>query len=243
MEIKTVGTGAISAKSRSACTLIDSRILVDCGNGIVKTLLEQNIDISKIDTLLITHLHGDHFLDIPLLIMHRSFESITNPLNIYCPFGTEQTVDSIFRLIYPDLKDWTVLRDKTNVKFIEFDNLDNVEVTDNYFVSSYDVVHGNFKPAFGYVITCKGKSVGLSGDSGYCENIEKINENSDISVLDMSFLDSLRTHLGVHDIEILSSKFNKKIIPTHMSEPAREYIIERNLENVVVMNDGDTLEF
>ncbi len=68
MKIKMIGTGAISVKERSACCLIDERILVDCGNGIVKTLLEHNVNTNKIDTLLITHLHGDHFLDIPFLI-------------------------------------------------------------------------------------------------------------------------------------------------------------------------------
>ena len=58
-----IGTGAISVKQRSACSLVDDKILIDCGNGIVKTLLEQDVNINKIDTLLITHLHGDHFLD------------------------------------------------------------------------------------------------------------------------------------------------------------------------------------
>ena len=38
MKIKTVGTGNIYVADRSACTLIDDHILVDCGNGIVKTL-------------------------------------------------------------------------------------------------------------------------------------------------------------------------------------------------------------
>ena len=41
MKIKTVGTGNIYVADRSACTLIDDHILVDCGNGIVKTLLQQ----------------------------------------------------------------------------------------------------------------------------------------------------------------------------------------------------------
>ena len=92
MKIKMIGTGAISVKDRSSCCLIDERIMVDCGNGIVKTLLEQNVDINNIDTLLITHLHGDHFLDLPFLIMQRNFFSANNDLNIYCPNGTEKVI-------------------------------------------------------------------------------------------------------------------------------------------------------
>ena len=38
MEVKVIGTGAIGAKNSSACTLIDKRILIDCGNGITKKI-------------------------------------------------------------------------------------------------------------------------------------------------------------------------------------------------------------
>lgn len=85
MHLKMVGTGAISAKERNACCLIDGRILVDCGNGTVKTLMEQNVDIDKIDTLLVTHLHGDHFLDIPFLTLQRNFHPVEDTLSVYCP--------------------------------------------------------------------------------------------------------------------------------------------------------------
>lgn len=100
MKLKMIGTGAWSVKDRSSCSLIDDRILIDCGNGILKNLLAQNVDISKIDTLLITHLHGDHFLDIPFLIMQRNFISAENELNIYGPEGTENTIAKLISLAY-----------------------------------------------------------------------------------------------------------------------------------------------
>lgn len=242
MKIKMIGTGAISVKQRSACSLVDDKILIDCGNGIVKTLLEQDVNINKIDTLLITHLHGDHFLDIPFLIMQRSFNSSENELHIYCPIGTEKTVGNIIKLAYSDVADWTILRDKANVKFIEFESLNNEEVSKGYFVSSYQVIHGDFKPAYGYVITNNNKAVGFSGDSSYCESIDKIIKEADISILDMSFIDSSDKHMGVHDIEILIDKYNKKIITTHMSDSARKYALDNKMENLIVPNDGEEFE-
>ncbi len=107
MKLKMIGTGALSVKDRSSCSLIDDRILIDCGNGILKTLLEQNVDISKIDILLITHLHGDHFLDIPFLIMQRDFISAEKELNIYGPEGTENTIAKLISLAYANIEDWT----------------------------------------------------------------------------------------------------------------------------------------
>lgn len=242
MKIKMIGTGALSVKERSSCTLFDDKILVDCGNGIVKTLIEQDVDINKINTLLITHLHGDHFLDIPFLIMQRNFSSANNELNIYCPIGTEESISKIFQIIYSDIDDWTILRDKSNVKFIEFESLNNKQVTDGYFVDSYNVIHGEFKPAFGYVIKNMNKSVGISGDSSYCDSIDEILKKSDISVLDMSFINSSINHMGVHDIEMLSKKYNKLIIPTHMSNPAKQYVKENKVDNLIVLNDGEEFE-
>ena len=58
----------------------------------------------------------------------------------------------------------------------------------------------------------------------------------------MSFIDSNNKHMGVHDIEFLSKKFNKKIIPTHMSSHAKEYAIEKNINNVIILNDGESIE-
>lgn len=242
MKIKMIGTGAISVKERSACCLIDDKILIDCGNGIVKTLLEQNVDVKKIEALLITHLHGDHFLDIPFIIMQRKFEMPDNELCIFGPVGLEETVGKIISLVYADIEDWTILRDKTRVKFIEVEELNNYEIIDGYFVDSYNVNHGGFEPAYGYVIKNNDKSVGISGDSSYCNNIDKIIENSDISILDMSFIEGNSKHMGTDSIKILSEKYNKPIITTHMSKTAREYTIESNLKNVIVPNDGEEFE-
>ena len=239
MKIKMIGTGAIPSKERSSCILVDNKILVDCGNGIVKTLLEQNVDINKIEILLITHLHGDHFLDIPFLIMQRSVNSLENELNIYCPEGTEEIIAKLIGIAYADVSDWKILRDKTKVKFIEFKNLDNKEVINGYFVDSYEMMHGHFKPAFGYVIKNRNKFLGISGDSAYCENVNKIVKQSDVSVLDMSRIDGTTKHMGVHDIEMLSKKYNKTIISTHMSDMSREYARNNNIENVIIPHDGE----
>ena len=39
MKLKLIGTGAITGKERSACSLIDGRILIDCGNGFDKKIV------------------------------------------------------------------------------------------------------------------------------------------------------------------------------------------------------------
>ena len=55
MKIRFVGTGSISSLSNSASLLINDSILIDCGNGIHKALLRQNVDIKKIKYVFITN--------------------------------------------------------------------------------------------------------------------------------------------------------------------------------------------
>ena len=62
MKINIVGSGSIGSLDMNASCIIDDYILVDVPNGIIKYLKYLNYDILKIDTILITHLHGYHFL-------------------------------------------------------------------------------------------------------------------------------------------------------------------------------------
>ncbi len=62
MKLKVIGSGNIFSKQNSASYLIDDKILIDVPNGTCKTLKNIGIEPSKIDNILITHFHGDHFL-------------------------------------------------------------------------------------------------------------------------------------------------------------------------------------
>ena len=73
MEIRLVGTGSIGAVQSSASTLVNKKILIDMPNGIVKRLKQFGENVLNIDIVLITHLHGDHYFDIPFFILEKYF--------------------------------------------------------------------------------------------------------------------------------------------------------------------------
>lgn len=238
MRLKMVGTGSISGQSRSASTLVDENILVDCGNGIVKTIPEQYI--SKIDVLLITHLHGDHFLDVIFLIFCRYFNQVNNTLNIYCPRNTEKIVREIFNLTYPE-QDLVQLFKKARVKFIEFDMLQNEVVSPGYSVTSYPVEHGKIT-AYGFTIKHDDTVIGFSGDSTYCKNIDYIMEKSDAVVLDVSFIASNRTHMGLDTLRELIRKYPRVIIiSTHMCDDTRQAAQKLDYNNLIVPQDAQEI--
>ena len=92
MEINIIGSGSIGATDMSASTLIDKKILIDVPNGIVKHIKKLGYNTGEIESILITHLHGDHFFDIPFFMFDRYFQKNDNLVCIYCPKGTKEKI-------------------------------------------------------------------------------------------------------------------------------------------------------
>ncbi len=96
------------------------------------------------------------------------------------------------------------------------------------------------KPAFGYIVHKDGKKVGFSGDSMYCSAIDKIVEDADISILDMSLKDQgNQSHMGYLDIKNICNKYkNKTIIATHMRRSARDVGIKNPIKNLIIPGEN-----
>ena len=88
MRIKFLGTGSAqtSLNRFHSSFLISSsnhNLLVDCGDGISKAILKQNIDFNSIDSILISHFHADHYSGLPSLITQMKLLSRKNDLTIF----------------------------------------------------------------------------------------------------------------------------------------------------------------
>ncbi len=88
-KIKFIGTGSgkTSLKRFHSAFIISSskyNLLVDAGDGISKALLAQNIHLSEIDGIVITHLHPDHFSGLASLIIQMKMSRRTKQLDLFC---------------------------------------------------------------------------------------------------------------------------------------------------------------
>ncbi len=240
MEIEFIGTGHIGATELCASTLIDDELLVDIGNGIVKRLEQSGHKIENIKNCFITHLHGDHFGDIPFLMLYKVMNKIQTLTCIYGPEGIEERVGQLFELLFPG--DWERVQGLANVKFIEVKENQSIKIEPETTITVLEVEHGDCKPAYGYIVEKNNKKLGFSGDSIYCESISQMIKQSDLSVLDMSFVDARKNHMGLEDIlNIMEIYPNKKIATTHMKEEAREEAKKKKIENLMIPDDGETI--
>ncbi|NJN26371.1 MAG: ribonuclease Z [Cyclobacteriaceae bacterium] len=89
-QIKILGNNsAIPAHDRNQSAQLiqlDSQyVLIDCGEGTQIQLARQNIKTGRIKTILISHLHGDHYFGLIGLISTMHLFNRKNPLNIFGP--------------------------------------------------------------------------------------------------------------------------------------------------------------
>lgn len=74
----------------SVLQLAGQTIVVDCGVGVARGLVEAGISLDQIDTVFITHLHSDHLLELGPLLYTAWTSNLTTPVDIYGPQGIEQ---------------------------------------------------------------------------------------------------------------------------------------------------------
>jgi len=61
--------------------------LFDCGEGTQRQIMKSRLSIGKLDTIFITHLHGDHYYGLPGLLSTKKLETSLKALTIYGPKG------------------------------------------------------------------------------------------------------------------------------------------------------------
>jgi len=77
--------------------------LIDCGASSLIGLHQQGVDPNSIDTVFLSHLHGDHFAGLVFVIMEARFVSgRTNPLTIVGPKDTEARIQQATEALYPN---------------------------------------------------------------------------------------------------------------------------------------------
>ena len=242
MKVQFIGTGSIGAKERSACTLINDEILIDLGNGNVKAIKQLGNDLLKIKAIFITHLHGDHYADMPFFILDRMIyqNNIKEDIKIYGPKNLEENTKVVHEILFGNYE-----KNKQDAR-ISFEEVKEEECKEvgEYKVTPYLVDHGKVKPAYGYIVKNNEKRIGFSGDSIYCEAIDEIVKNSDISILDMSSKKTVPWHMGIEDIiKICEEYTTKTIIATHMHAETRILAKDLKIKNLIIPQDGDILEF
>jgi ribonuclease BN (tRNA processing enzyme) len=159
----------------TAIVINSSAYLIDAGVGVVRRAAEgvrkgiPALDSVNLKTVFITHLHSDHTLGLPDLILTPWVMNRATPLEVYGPKGLKSMTDHILAAWKEDID--VRLHDlehgmpngyKVNVHEIT----EGVAYKDaNVTITAFLVPHGALEPSFGYQIVTPDKTIVISGDA------------------------------------------------------------------------------
>jgi ribonuclease BN (tRNA processing enzyme) len=206
MQLVVLGSGGPRATGRgetSYMVLIAGvpRILVDAGSGAFAEIGKLNLDLDKMDVVLLTHLHIDHSADLPSVVNARAL-SADDPIT-YHVFGpdaggefpsTTKFVQLIFNRggIYEyqrgfgveetiDAKDLATALNTPEKEIFSEGDLHIREIATH---------HGDC-PSVGYRVEFKDESITFAGDmdASALANLEQLAKNTDLLVVHGAILD------------------------------------------------------
>lgn len=183
-EIKILGTGNAQATNcYNTCLTIKNEnglLLVDAGGGntILKILEEENISLSSIHHIFVTHAHTDHIFGVIWLI-RRIGETMAKGkmegnLSIYCHKELGELIEYISRAVLTK-KVTSLIGDRIN--FIIHENGDEREIIGNRF-TVFDIGSTKMKQ-FGFSMEYEGKVFVDAGDEPLTEENFHYAENAD----------------------------------------------------------------
>src|SRR5215468_7899536 len=76
-------------------------LLIDCGASSLIALERAGLDPNEIGSVLITHLHGDHFGGLPFMILDAQFRRRSRPLLMAGPPGLSHRLQSAMEVLFP----------------------------------------------------------------------------------------------------------------------------------------------
>lgn len=156
--------------------------IVDAGPGVVRrataAAARDSIDalrVARLRYLFLTHLHSDHTLGLPDIMLTPAVMHRKGPLTVYGPPGSRAMVRNILRAYQEDV----ALRiqglergDSTAYRVIVHEVQPGIVHRDsNVTVTAFRVPHGSWRSAFGYRFDARGRSIVVSGDTGPADAI------------------------------------------------------------------------
>ena len=222
--------------------------LIDAGSGVTQRLSEAGIKPGEIDYFFITHLHSDHIVDLYQLFISGWHTGRETKFKVFGPKGLKSHFDKIFEAYKEELdlrKEWEMRPNVEGLAYeiTEINNELKIEL-DNATIESVKVDHHPVDPAFGYKFILGPKNIIFSGDTRYCEVLEKSSKDADILVHEVFVgldydpvrmsLDTIENisdyHTTPEEIGILASNASvKKLILNHFVPPVfdEDVLVER----------------
>jgi ribonuclease BN (tRNA processing enzyme) len=238
-----LGTGTPNAepdRAGSALAVIvdDTPYLVDCGPGVVRRANAAAQDQiaalqpNRLDCAFLTHLHSDHTLGCPDLILTPWVLGRTAPLRLFGPAGTQDMIEHVLAAYKADIAERLTGLEPANPTGCQaiVTEIEPGRVFENHHlkVDAFPAVHGSW-PAYGYRFTTPHGVIVVSGDTAPHPQMTDYYADCDILVHEVMSAERLESrsaawqqyHRAVHTstrqlAQIATQVQPKRLVLTHV---------------------------
>ena len=232
----------------------ETNLLVDAGESCSRRLVEEGIDVARIDAVLVTHGHSDHTGGLPMLLQSAWLAPRKRSLPIYLPGELIAPLRAWLDAVYlPDellgfAVEWHAWREGEKVEAAP-----GVDVS-VFPTSHLDNLRKRLGPAtpgklevFGLDLRCAGKRVVFSSDLGSPSDLLPVlAEPCDVLVCELSHFLPSELHEVLRDRPIGTLVFNHLAPGLNGREnevvaAAREALPQ--IARILAVRDGERVEF
>lgn len=238
VHVQFLGSGGpfASGGRLQTCILIESdqgRYLIDCGMTALVAMARFSIDPGSIEAALITHLHGDHYGGLPLMILEAranvhegsTYPPRTSPLRIAGPAETEEHVRQLL-----DLFSWrTAFAAMKDAGLVDFVTLEprRETVIGGLTATAFPVLH--YTPeATALRVMVSGKTIAYSGDTGWTDTLLEVAADADLFICQAYTIDvPYRGLLNYRTVQEHRDQLTcKRLVLTHIGAQMQDRLAE-----------------
>ena len=218
VKLTFLGTGnafGIGGRRQSSYLIEGSHtLLLDCGPSTIPALRGKNKSFLDIDAILLSHLHPDHYLGIPQLIIENYYVlKREKPVPVYGPVGTKAKINEVASVLYAPEVAYHV---NEILIFHEFGINEQREIPGGT-VSTFEADHSDC--ARMQLIQMDDKKIGYTGDSAFFpDSLYKLLK-SDILITEASSSGySIPHHSTLEELLSIENPDNIPIYLTHVGQ-------------------------
>ena len=192
-----VGTGR--ANPANVVVVNGRPYVIDCGYGVTRQLVDAGIEVHEVRTILITHNHSDHMLELGPLVYNAWAGGLRERIDVWGPPPVGKIVASFLDYMTYDVdirgedEGRPDLRKLVRVHEFEVPGTGSVVVfeREGLRVSATKVRHPPLTHAYAYRFDTPGQSIVLSGDTTYSPELIALARGADILVHEVMHLGSI----------------------------------------------------
>lgn len=211
------------------------RVLLDCGATSLTAMRQQELDPNEIDTVLVSHLHGDHFGGLPFLVLDGQFRRRAHDLTVVGPVGTSARLEQAMETLYPGS---TGVQRRFDVHVVEHVDRRAVELG-SLRVTPFEVRHASGAPAYALRVDGPDQSVAYSGDTEWTDALLDAAQDVELFLCEGYSAAPVRWHLDLDSLARHRDQLTcRQLVLTHLSPTA----LASDLTGWRVAHDGLQLD-